>query len=216
MTVAHPNGYRMVIPPGWVRIPLRDGTDDALEDLVYSRLRDLPPDVPKDDGMKYRLMVRRSVARQVSEAREAGGLDLYLPLTARYGIPLMASFLVSVHRADRAAIAPPVLLARLSDDGLSDDGTRTSTEELAGTTAVRREHVRQAEPERDLPVPTRLVEYALPVPRDPGRFVSVVFSTAGDGDVDSSFTQAVTELFDASMLTFRWTRDDVDLLLGHS
>lgn len=201
----NPNGYRLVIPPGWVRIPLRDGTDDALEDLVYSRLKDLPPEVSKDDGMKYRLMVRRSVTRQITEARKAGGLDLYLPLTARYGIPLMASFLVSTHSAGEPAGA--ALL-----DELSGDGARTSTEKVGGTTAVRRERVRPPDAERDVPVATRCVEYALPVPRDPGRLVSVVFSTAGDGEPESPFTTALAELFDASMLTFRWTRDGADLI----
>ena len=200
------NGYRLIIPPGWVRVPLRHGTEQALEELVFSRLKQLPPEVSKDDGMRYRLSVRRSVTQQIAEARKAGGLDVYLPLTTRYGIPLAASFLVSDHvTGESAGLSPELLLAQLADGG------HTSTQELAGSLVVRREQVRPAEPERDVHVATRRVEYALPVPHDPRRIVSVVFSTPGDGDVDSAFTKALTELFDASMMTFRWTRDGVDL-----
>jgi hypothetical protein len=203
------NGYRMIIPPGWVRVPLRHGTEQALEELVFSRLKDLPPEVSKDDGMKYRLAVRRTVIRQIDAAREAGGLDLYLPLTARYGVPLAASFLVSEHFAGASQPLPPELvLAQLASPV---DGARTTTQELADTLAVRREQVRPADPEHDVQVATRRVEYALPVPHDPCRVLSVIFSTPGDGDVDSEFTVALTELFDASMMTFRWTRDGADV-----
>jgi hypothetical protein len=204
-----PNGYRLIIPPGWVRVPLRDGTERALEELVFSRLKRLPPGVSKDDGMKYRLEVRRSVTRRIAEAREAGGLDLYLPLTTRYGVPLAASFLVAACTAGESACrTTELLLARMASPG---EGVRTAIRELAGTPAVRREHVRPAEPEGEVHVATRRVEYALPIPHDPCRILSVVFSTPGDGDVDSAFTEALTELFDACMMTFRWTRDGVDV-----
>lgn len=206
MTEERPNGYRLIIPPGWVRIPLRDGTSDAVEDVVFSRLRNLPTEVSKDAGMNYRLAVRRSLTRQIAEARKAGGLDLYLPLTTRYGIPLAASFLVSEHTASASDVVESVVHDRRGDEG------RTSGHELAGGQAVRHEHVCAADPEQEVPVATRRVEYVLSVPRDPGRLVSVVFSTAGDGLTDSAFTTALVELFDASMLTFRWTRDGADLI----
>jgi hypothetical protein len=202
-----PNGYRLIIPPGWVRLPLRHSTEQALEEVVFSRLKHLPPGVSKDDGMKYRLTVRRSLTRQITEARMAGGLDLYLPLTTRYGMALAASFVVSEHIATgSAALSPELLLAglvRATEDG------RAITRKLAGTLAVRREHVRPGG--HDVRVATRRVEYALAVPHDPRRVLSIVFSTPGDGDVDSDFTRAVAELFDASVLTLRWTRDGKDL-----
>ncbi len=207
--VVVPNGYRIIVPPGWVRIPLRHDTERALEDLVFSRLKNLPPEVSRDDGMAYRLTMRRAVTQQIGAARQAGGLDLYLPLTTRYRIPLAASFLVSEHAADAsAAVAPEVLLARLVSPA---EGGGVDTRELAGTLAVRREHLRAVEPDRGVNVATRRVGYALPVPNDQRRMLSVVFSTPGDGDPDSPFTMALTELFDASMMTFRWTCDGVDI-----
>jgi hypothetical protein len=210
---AVPNGYRLIIPPGWVRIPLRQGSERALQELVLSRLKRLPPGVSKNDGMKYRLEVRRSVMRRIAEARKVGGLDLYLPLTTRYGVALAASFVVSEHIAAQDVLSPQSPLSGLVR---GQEGVRASTREVAGTPAVRWEHVRPAEPEHEVPVATRRVEYVMPVPHDPRRVLSIVFSTAGDGDVDSEFTTAVAELFDASVMTLRWTKDGVDLPLGPS
>ncbi|MDI5969795.1 hypothetical protein POF50_010680 [Streptomyces sp. SL13] len=207
-----PNGYRLIIPPGWVRLPLRRGTEQALEDLVFSRLKQLPPEVSQDDGMKYRLTVRRTVTRQITEAQGAGGLDLYLPLTTRYGVALAASFVVSEHVVEGSI--PPKLESLLAGLKPVQGKARTSTQELAGTRAVRREHVHPADPDHDVHVVTRRVAYAVPVPNDERRMLSIVFSTPGDGDVSSAFTHAVTELFDATVTTFRWTRDGKDLLLG--
>src|SRR3989442_1332662 len=104
---AAPTGYRLILPPGWARIPLRDGTAEALEELVFPRLKALPPEVPKDQGMKYRLMIRRSVEQQIIEARKANGLDLYLPVQPRYRALVSASFLVSQVKTDGASFPGP-------------------------------------------------------------------------------------------------------------
>ncbi len=197
-------GYRIILPPGWVRIPLRAGTDAALEELVYSRMKTVPQQIPRDRGMRYRLMVRRAVEEQVVAARRAGGLDLYLPVRPRYRAVVAASFMVSEVVVPEGELAGPErILARLAAPGGAPG--EVTTAELAGTLTVRREYVRPADPDREVPVGTRHVEYALPVPYDPRRFLAVSFSTAGDGDEDSEFTGAVVELFDALMTTFRWS-----------
>jgi hypothetical protein len=199
-----PRGYRIILPPGWARIPLREGTDATLEELVYSRLRTVPQQIPRDRGMRYRMLVRRTVEEQVAAARGANGLDLYLPVRPRHRTLVAASFLVSEvvlpegHGAGVAAVGA----------GLAGTGVEVRAREVAGGPAVRREYVRRADPGRKAAAPaapaTRHVEYALPVPHDPRRFLAVAFSTAGDGVVDSEFTTAVVELFDALMTTFRW------------
>ena len=204
-TPVRPTGYRLILPPGWVGIPLRKGTAEALEKLVFVHLKELPPDVPKDQGMKYRLAVRRDVEEQIAKARAAGGLDLYLPIGPRYGTLLAASFLVTevqVVDAD-GHIQPDLVLERLSSG--NGNGVATEVLELAGTTTVRREYVQPPAPDRAVHVPSRHIEYALPVPQDPMRYLAVSFSTIGDGNPESDFTQALGELFDAVMTTFRWT-----------
>ncbi|WP_146214475.1 hypothetical protein [Streptomyces sp. ICBB 8177] len=191
-------GYRIVLPPGWVRVPLRGGTGNAVEELVLSRLRHIPPHIPRDRATAYRLAVRQALNAQVAAAREANGLDLYLPVQPRYRAALAASFLVS------EVVLPGTMSPHAVLDALCA-GRRRDLTDVAGFPAVRREYVRAPAPERDVPLASRHVDYALPVPRDPHRYLAVTFSTAGNGDPDSEFTRAVVELFDALMTTFRWT-----------
>ncbi|MBY8884886.1 hypothetical protein K7472_08495 [Streptomyces sp. PTM05] len=187
-----------MLPPGWVRVPLREGTRDAVEELVLARLRHIPPHIPRDHATAYRLAVRQALNAQVAAARAANGLDLYLPVQPRYRAALAASFLVS------EVVLPGTMSPRAVLDALCA-GRRRDLTDIAGFPAVRREYVRPAAPERDVPLASRHVDYALPVPRDPHRYLAVTFATAGNGDPDSEFTRAVVELFDALMTTFRWT-----------
>lgn len=207
-----PAGYRLVLPPGWVRIPLREGTSEALEEFLFSGLRELPAEVPKDQGMAYRLQVRRTVEERVRQAQEADGIDLYIPVhlgDLRYRIPLAASFLVSEFIAEESDPGPEVLLARLA--GGSKNGADAEVRELADTLVVRRAYIRPPDSSSgpdsvaDFSVATRCVDYALAVPYDDRRYFTVCFSTAGDGDPQSDFSDALVELFDALMTTFRWT-----------
>lgn len=46
----------------------------------------------------------------------------------------------------------------------------------------------------------------IPVPADPGRWITVVFSTLGAGDPQGALADLFVELFDAMMTTFRWSR----------
>jgi hypothetical protein len=171
-------GYRIVLPPGWVRIPLGEGAEKALEEEVYSRVK----------GTRWEADVRRVMAEQVAAARRGGGLDLYVPVRSRRGAPLAASFLVGQIVLAQGP-APEVVLAGLAGQGGSVRG-------MAGTLAVRREYVR--EPQAATPTGSRHVEYALAVPRDATRYLTVSFSAAG------GLAGAFVELFDAMMTTFRW------------
>ena len=176
------DGYRIVLPPGWVRIPLRVGTEEAMEEFVYSRTgASAPQGASQGEQMRHGAEVRRVLEEQIAVARGANGLDLYLPLSPRQR-PVAASFLVS-------EVPPP--------------GDRDRAHPEPGST--RREYVRPADARREVAVATRHVDYTLSVPGDPGRMLAVSFSTPGDGDPDSAFTDLLVELFDALMTTFRWT-----------
>ncbi|MGW1376389.1 hypothetical protein ACWD6P_19250 [Streptomyces sp. NPDC002446] len=54
-------------------------------------------------------------------------------------------------------------------------------------------------------LPNCRVEYVIPVVDDPGRWISITFSTPGDGDLNSEFTGVLVELFDAVVGAFRWS-----------
>jgi hypothetical protein len=197
---APPIGYTLVLPPGWVRIPLRGGTEEALEEKVFRGIEQIPEGIPRDKGMAFRMEVRRRVGRMVGEGRKAGGLDLYVPVRARPGALMAASFLVSEIAHGGSARQEAVLGQLVGDRRGGEGGEVRGVGEGA---AARWEYV---EPPGADGVDTyaRHVDYVLPVPGGDGRWLAVNFSTAGDGDPGSAFTRALAELFDALMTTFRW------------
>lgn len=220
-----PTGYTLVLPPGWVRIPLREGTREALDEQVFRRIEEIPATVPRDNRVAFRTEVRRRVERLVGEAQKAGGLDLYVPARARPEALLAASFLVSEvgpyeephvesyepydlrepHEPHESyeQPAPEAMLARLAADRRG--GAAGAVREVAGTLAVRWEYVEPPTVEDDFDTYMRHVDYTLPVPWDGNRWLAVSFSTAGDGDPGSEFSRVLAELFDAMVSTFRWS-----------
>jgi len=196
--------YSLVLPRGWVRVPLREGTAEALEEKVFRGLEKVPAGVPRDAGMAYRLYVRRRVEKLVGEARRAGGLDLYVPVGVRPGGAIAASFVVGeVAARGEASARAEAVVARLAGDAGEVRG-------VGDTVAARWEYVRgPSAEEAEVDTASRHVDYVLPVPgNEASRWLVVSFSTAGDGDPGSAFTHALADLFDAVMTTFRWSRTD--------
>lgn len=199
--VTAPHRYELVLPPGWIRIPLREGTKEALEKILFSHMGQVPEGIPRDDAMRFRLEMRRQLEKQARAASRNGGLDLYLPVLARGGIFLMASFIVAeMPIGQEHGVPPGQVLARLVDDGVP--GGAATEVDVAGAPALRRDY-RSALAEGELL--TRRVDYVIPVANDPGRWISINFSTPGDGDADSEFTDVLVELFDAVVSTFKWS-----------
>ncbi|MCX5361041.1 hypothetical protein OG864_20245 [Streptomyces sp. NBC_00124] len=199
--VPPPRRYELVLPPGWVRIPLREGMNEALEKVLFSHMAEVPEGIPRDDAMRFRLEMRRQLEKQARAARRNGGLDLYLPVLPRGGIFLMASFIVAELPIGQGhAVPPQAVLAQLAEENVP--GGTATTIDVAGATALRRAYC-SALGEEELP--TRRVDYVIPVADDPGRWISINFSTPGDGDIDSEFTDVLVELFDAVVGTFKWS-----------
>ncbi|MFG2326525.1 hypothetical protein [Streptomyces sp. NPDC048568] len=130
-----PRGYELILPPGWVRIPLREGTKEALERILFSHMGQVPEGIPRDDAMRFRLDMRRQLERQARAARRNGGLDLYLPVLPRGGIFLMASFIVAELPIGQAhAVPQDAVITQLANDGVPD-GTGTRVD-VAGALAL--------------------------------------------------------------------------------
>ncbi|MFI8530428.1 hypothetical protein ACIGMX_09275 [Streptomyces aquilus] len=169
--------------------------------MLFSHMGQVPEGIPRDDAMRFRLDMRRRLEKQARAARRNGGLDLYLPVRPRGGIFLMASFIVAeMPIGQDHAVPPEAVLAQLVDDGVSG-GTATRVD-VAGAPALRRDY-RSTLDEGELS--TRRVDYVVPVANEPGHWISITFSTPGDGDIDSEFTDVLVELFDAVVSTFRWS-----------
>jgi hypothetical protein len=186
--------YRIVLPPGWATIPLRSGTEEAIDAIVARAAAALGEEPGDQIGARLR---EAAVA-----ARQQCGRYLYLPVAAVNGTPIAASFVVAdVAFGAVDPIDPALLVSGLAAD---PDARRAR---IPGTAGVRNESTHPADPERGAPLPYHRVDYILSVPNDPDRWLVCTFTTfrLADGPEDPSVT--VVELFDAIMATFRW-RDD--------
>ncbi|MFH8894889.1 hypothetical protein ACH4HG_00565 [Streptomyces coeruleorubidus] len=199
-----PVGYSLILPPGWVGIPLRDrkATDSAVRRIVDKACEELPSNFPRDKVTPYRLEIERRLRKGVAQAQTGSGLDLYLPLYERGRVPLGASFVVAEMTGPRNSPADAKSILALMVEGPEND--HCESVEVAESPAVRRDVMVGGDLQEDAELASRRVDYVIPVPQDPKRWVIVSFSTVGAGDPEDEIAEATTELFDAIMTTFRW------------
>jgi hypothetical protein len=217
-----------MLPPGWRRIPLREGaeeTEKAARNAVSASLRTLPRDVPRDRLAAFRAESEGRLRRMAQQVRKQGGVDLYLPVESMRGIPVSASFVVSEGSLGAAAPVDPAQVVSYLAAGQASDGERTPAT-LDGAAALRVEHVAAPEPAAEVQATTRRVDYIVSMPGQPDRWLIVAFSTLdqshhggqrGPGTQDGPGAQdgpgdqlahLLVQLFDAMMATFRWTWTD--------
>lgn len=202
-------GYSLVLPAGWRRVPIQHGTKAAIRGIVDEVLRRYPKDQPRDKMTPYRIELERRLSDLARRARATGGVDLYLPIEYTHGVTITASFVVSqvnlpvpdLEQAEQAAVDSAELVAYLT----SEEGGAAPVS-VAGVNAARTESVAAPDPAEQVPFGSRRVDYVIPLPGHPTRWMLAAFSTIGDGDPDGKFAKLLAELFDAIMLTFRWAR----------
>jgi hypothetical protein len=198
-------GYRLVLPPGWCRIPLRQGTSAAIRELLDAKFKHLP----RDTVAPYRIEIERRLKQQVTEARSNGGVDMCFPVETSALGPLPASFIVSEIRLDPPREAgnadPSLVVASLTADALDAAGTRIV--DIDGASGVRTEELMAGNPDAELSYASRGVKYVLPMPGVSGRWLLVMFATPGAADPAGKLADLLVELFDAIMGTFRWTQE---------
>ncbi|MBZ4014830.1 hypothetical protein [Streptomyces purpurogeneiscleroticus] len=208
MTIAEqrraPSGFNLVPPPGWDTIPLRQGTDEAMDHIIRKAVAQLPVGFPKDDIPQARMKLAKELKKVVRRARSKGGLTLYLPTERLNGIALPVSIVAS-EPIEIPSVRPgsgpeSVLLA------LASVTPGAETQELDQTACLRSEREVPASASQGVEVAHRRVEYFVPVPDStPDKYLSFSFSALIAPDSDPAFTDALVELFDAVMGTFRWS-----------
>jgi hypothetical protein len=176
-----PGGYTIVLPPGWRRIPLRQGpeeTEKAARAAVSASLRALPRGVPRDRLAAFRAESEGRLRTMAAQVRKQGGVDLYLPVESMRGIPVSASFVVSEGSLGGGGGAAPVDPAQVVTYLAAErgDGKRTQAA-LDGALALRVEHVAGPDPAADVQATTRRVDYIVSMPGEPDRWLVVAFST---------------------------------------
>lgn len=185
--VDRPRGYTLLVPGGWKRIPVRHGTAEAIAEVVQNSAAEDPDDL------------RARLHAMVDDLRGSGGLDLYLPTEPVNGFVIPASFVVAeVSFGAMEPLDPAMLVASLA----RADGAEPVS--VDGALGVRVERRAPESPGRGAPVASRRIEYVLPVPQDPDRWLSVTFSVLTPDGADDETLDLLVELFDAIMSTFRW------------
>ncbi len=215
-TGRRPTDFVVLLPPGWVRLPVGGGADAVVARLVSARFQQLPPG--------QRDVIRRALRRQlldtVASAGAASGIEVLLCVDPVRGKSVSASCLVSfVPPPAGAGAAPaPELLPAL---GTGESAAEWSVVPVAGQDALRRRHrgVTSPEPVTGNPVTgnpvtgnpvtgnpvepvaeatvTR-VDYVIPVPGSSAH-LALSFATVTEPVVD-----ALVALFDAIARSLRW------------
>lgn len=197
-----PVGYTIVLPPAWRKIPVRQGTEQAIRAIVDQAWRNLPTNVPRDKVAPYRKELERQLASAVRQARRSGAVDLYLPVELMHGAPIAASFIVSEGSLGSVTDIEPEMIISYLASGRDDNRAVT----VDGAIGVRLERTARPDQSQGIEHGSRRVDYAISVPAEADRWVVVAFSTLGGGDPDDQYATILVELFDAIMSTFRWRR----------
>ncbi len=171
--------FTVLLPPGWVRIPL-DGRENARAvALADAKAGEAPGPQRQAAQQQLRALLRQALG----QARRAAGTDILISLGQRDGLALAASCLVSY-----VEHGEPVPLDKLGTE-LARGGGSVSAADIGGLPAIRHRH-----PED----PMTRVDYHLQVPGRTG-LMTLAFATPLEPLADP-----MTLLFDAIAESLRW------------
>ena len=177
---AVPRDFTVLLPPGWIRLPLDEQAEARAGVLAAARSGEVAP--PQREAARQRLA--QLLRRAVREGRAAGGIDIMLSVAVRRGVPLVASCLISYLEYEHRQVPLDLLSAELASAG----GTASMTE-IARGPAVRHQHRQET---------LTRVDYFLPVPGRAG-LLALAFSTPVEQLAD-----AFVLLFDAITESLAW------------
>jgi hypothetical protein len=197
------SGYRLVLPPGWVPVPVRDATPGTAHEVISTAFKKPPEGIPRDAFTSARIELERRLERMIGKAKANGGLELFLACGHAHANPVPASFLVAEGSLSSSCDDPLAVVTAIAEGAASDGGKPGQLTALDGAPAARVERI--AAPEAEDDQASLRVEYTTPVPSSAGRWMVITFSTFGDGDPAGEYAGLLAELFDAIMSTFRWT-----------
>ena len=201
-TTAPQASFLIALPPGWMRLPARASEESTLRAMIDEIVAEaLPSSLPRDTAEPWRGEMRKTFTAMVDEARDAGASAVYIPVRPVNGVNVPASFVESEIDDGDAGDPGSVLAAILAD---ADDGT---LHVIDGAHAARTDSSTvRVEPRDGWPaMTTRQIVYTIEVPHREGRWVVLSFSAASGDRPSAALSDALVELFDALILTFRWS-----------
>lgn len=199
-------GYRLVLPPGWVQVPVRDSGPGTAHAVISAAFRKPPEGIPRDAFTSARIELERRLEKMIRKAKQEGGLELFLACGQAYANPVPASFLIAEGSLGSGTDDHLAVVTAIAEGAADGGGKRGELRALDGAPAARVERI--AAPSGD-DRPSLRVEYTVPVPRSASgstdRWMVITFSTLGDGDPSGEYAATLAGLFDAIMSTLRWT-----------
>jgi hypothetical protein len=197
-------GYRLVLPPGWIQVPVRDAKPGTAHEVVSAAFRNPPEGIPRDSFTSARIELERRLDSMIRKAKTNGGLELFMAYGNAYANPVPASFLVAEGSlGDTSSDDPLAVVTALAEGAARDGGKPGRLTALDGAPAARIERI--TGPDSEAEYPSLRVEYTIAVPGGDGRWMIITFSTLGDGDPAGEYARLLAELFDAILSTLRWT-----------
>ncbi|MFJ8188217.1 hypothetical protein ACIQ8D_00225 [Streptomyces sp. NPDC096094] len=179
--------------------------DDSILAVVDRSIGQLPDDLPKDDISKVRMELFKQLRKAARKAARANGLILYLPTERVHDTVIPASFVVTEPTPVTGDVGSGIQTDHIFAALAADSGISEAVD-VDGSSGIRMERVVPPQEGSEIPFSSRRVEYVLSVPGRPlPRWLAITFSTVGDGKPDSDYSSALVELFDAMMMTFRWS-----------
>lgn len=203
-----PVGYRVVLPPGWLQLPVRHAEPATVLDAV---LAEAFADLPADRYGPARRMLRDRALPLLERARADGALEVWAPLLGVRGTAVPVSVVVrdlsfaplpSGADGDATAGLLAAVAAQATTDGGAGGVVRLPSGPAARTTRT------VPGDEHSGGTAALQVTHHLPVPNAPDRWVVVTCAVPADA---GPVTSTLVDLFDAMMTTWRWR--DADVLL---
>ncbi|MEN3585929.1 hypothetical protein AAH978_17460 [Streptomyces sp. ZYX-F-203] len=195
----------------WAHIPLRQGTDRVIQQILNESFSAIPEHLPSSKIRSYKKDVAEQLKAAVVQAQKRNGLDIYLPVKGlderEFGLGasifVTEALLPGKKRKDAGPYRPVDIAAQLLARGNSKS-IDTTVGEIDGSVAVRRDSVVGPDPDSAIDTASRRIEYIAAVPNASRRWLILAFSTIGAGNPRDDLADIFVEWFDAVMETFRW------------
>jgi hypothetical protein len=188
--------FSILLPPGWVRIPVDDHTDAEFRELVES----IVAEAPAERRSNLQVMLQTSVRDMLASARAQHTLDLIISLAAVDGLPIPASLTVSLLQLPEGSSGTP------QEQLLKFARGNARAIELDGLVGMRR--VLDDPGNQDNP-PHRTVSYVCHLPWSDEWLLFAASIITTDEPGYSDVLAALEDLMDAMLSTVRFPRKSV-------
>lgn len=204
MSLDRPEGYHVVTPRSWHRVPLEpvERTRSSIAALVGRQLEG-------DDRPAERRALVQELEDLAARSRANGGVELYLSQMQAGGLTVAASLVVSYLAGDGQGVGPEALLDLArglgADDGVTVESCDVEHLPQVGDTVRRATSRVQTDTgvidgeEQSVTSYSVGVDYLVPVPASGGAILLLSFSTPL-----VAAQEALTDLFDTIAATVRW------------